>query len=79
MTTIPLEVIAAVALLAAAGASIGRLRTARKWRKLIDAYADQEIAREWRRHSPANIRPFSFSRRGEHSPSRRNVHARSGS
>jgi hypothetical protein len=80
MTTIPFAVIAVVALSAAAIGSIWRFHAARKWRKLLDTYADQEIAREWRRHQPADVRSFgsfAFSRRGENGHSRRNFHARS--
>ena len=68
MTGVFVQLFTAFVVLPAAVGVLWRYRARRKWRALLDAYADQEIARAW-------PRPH-FTSRTEQSQSRRNIHAR---
>ena len=69
------ELFLALVVLPAAVGVLWRYRARRKWRALLDAYAEQEIARTWRFHRARGIRAFPSPSQPKTS-SRRNVHAR---
>jgi hypothetical protein len=75
MTDVLVELFTALVVLPAAVAFLWRYRARRKWRALMDAYADQEIARAWPRPHFTSRR-LSENGTGSKSQSRRNIHAR---